>query len=108
MITPISREEVKQALDSGARVTVLEALGESYYAKGHLPGAKRIDHARVREEAAKVAPDKGRPVVVYCASATCQNSHIAARALEQLGYEDVRVYAGGKADWTGAGLPLES
>jgi rhodanese-related sulfurtransferase len=46
-------------------------------------------------------------IVVYCASATCQNSHIAARVLGQLGYANVRVYAGGKEDWSEAGLALE-
>ena len=41
------------------------------------------------------------------ASATCQNSHIAARHLEQMGYTSVSVYAGGKQDWSEAGLPIE-
>jgi len=36
---------------------------------------------------------------VYCASGTCQNSHIAANVLRQIGYDNVAVYAGGKADW---------
>ena len=52
-------------------------------------------------------PDWKQEIVVYCASATCRNSHIAAGTLERLGYENVAVYAGGKEDWTAAGLPLE-
>jgi rhodanese-related sulfurtransferase len=108
MTTVVTREEVKQAMDNGQNVTILEALGEAYYAKGHLPGAARIDHTRVGEQAANVAPDKARPVIVYCANDRCQNSHIAARVLEQLGYRDVRVYAAGKDDWTRAGLTLET
>jgi rhodanese-related sulfurtransferase len=54
-----------------------------------------------------VLPDRNAEIVVYCASATCQNSHIAARLLEQRGYTDVSVYAGGKQDWSEAGLALE-
>jgi rhodanese-related sulfurtransferase len=54
-----------------------------------------------------VLPDKHAPVVVYCASATCKNSHQAAEALIAIGYEDVHVYVEGKADWKAAGLPLE-
>ena len=46
-----------------------------------------------------VAPDKAAEIVVYCASRTCQNSHIAANVLRQLGYANVAVYAGGKEDW---------
>ena len=53
-------------------------------------------------------PDKAAEVVVYCASATCQNSHIAARILEQAGYASVAVYAGGKQDWSEAGGALET
>jgi len=47
------------------------------------------------------------PIVVYCANAACQNSHLAAVRLKQLGYTAVRVYAEGKKDWIGAGLPVE-
>jgi len=45
--------------------------------------------------------------VVYCASATCQNSHIAARVLDQMGYANVAVFDGGKQAWVEAGLKLE-
>jgi len=62
---------------------------------------------QVRELAPALLPDLHAPVVVYCASDTCQNSHIAARVLEQIGYTDVAVYAGGKKDWSEAGLPVE-
>jgi rhodanese-related sulfurtransferase len=44
---------------------------------------------------------------VYCANLECANSDLAAERLLALGYHDVRVYAGGKADWVAAGLPLE-
>jgi rhodanese-related sulfurtransferase len=61
----------------------------------------------VRALAPGLLPDKAAEIVVYCASATCQNSHIAAKVLAQLGYANVAVYAGGKQDWQEAGLPLE-
>jgi rhodanese-related sulfurtransferase len=51
--------------------------------------------------------DKEQAIVVYCASATCQNSHQAAADLEKRGYRNVAVYPGGKADWVEAGLRLE-
>jgi rhodanese-related sulfurtransferase len=46
-------------------------------------------------------------VVLYCASATCQNSHIAARKLASLGYTSLSVFGGGKAAWSEAGETLE-
>ncbi len=90
------------------RATLVEALPEKYYRDGHLPGARHLPHDRARELAPAVLPDKAAEIVVYCASATCQNSHIAARVLEQMGYANVAVYAGGKQDWQEAGLALEA
>ena len=46
-------------------------------------------------------------VVTYCTGPTCANSHIAARKLEELGYTNVRVYAGGKQAWRDAGFAFE-
>lgn len=54
-----------------------------------------------------LAPDRGAEIVVYCASASCKNSGIAAERLEALGYDRVRTYHEGKDDWIAAGLPTE-
>jgi rhodanese-related sulfurtransferase len=103
----ISREELQAKIDRKEGVILLEALPESYYRKGHLPGAHHLPHDRVRELASQVVPDKHAAIVTYCASATCQNSHIAAETLRAMGYANVTVYVGGKQDWTDAGLPLQ-
>lgn len=100
----IDRSTLQQRLD---RVTLVEALPEKYYREAHLPGARHLPHDRVRELAPGLLPDKAAEIVVYCASATCRNSHIAAQVLAQMGYANVAVYAGGKQDWQEAGLPLE-
>jgi len=100
----IDRNTLLQRL---GHATLAEALPEKYWRDWHLPGAKHLPHDQVRQRAPEVLPDRQAEIVVYCASATCQNSHIAARTLEQLGYTNVSVYAGGKQDWQGAGLPVE-
>jgi rhodanese-related sulfurtransferase len=103
----VDRIELQRRLAGTARPTLIEALPEKYYRDWHLPGALHLPHTEVRERAAAILPDKTADIVVYCASATCQNSHIAAKVLEQLGYTRVAVYAGGKQDWSEAGLPVE-
>jgi rhodanese-related sulfurtransferase len=103
----IDTETLRLALASGRPPVLAEALPENYWSDWRLPGARHLPHDRVRELAAAVLPEKSAPVVVYCASKTCQNSHIAARLLEQLGYADVSVYPGGKEEWSQAGLPVE-
>jgi rhodanese-related sulfurtransferase len=103
----IDRETLKDKLQSTAAPTLVEALPEKYWRDWHLPGAKHLPHDQARQLAPAVLPDLNAEIVVYCASATCQNSHIAARVLEQTGYRNVAVYAGGKQDWQEAGLPVE-
>jgi rhodanese-related sulfurtransferase len=106
MTRVIDRKELQTKLSKNPPPILLEALPAKYYLDGHLAGALHFPHDRTRELAPVSIADKTRTVVVYCASDTCQNSHIAASTLEALGYADVSVYAGGKKDWSEAGLPL--
>lgn len=101
----ISTQALKAKLDGGERFVLAEALPEQYFRDGHLPGAVQVSHHVTPEVAAKLG-GKDADIVVYCASSTCQNSHVAAQALERLGYSKVSVFAGGKQDWSDAGLPL--
>lgn len=100
----ITRDQLQAQLSN---LIVLEALPESYYQQGHIPGARVFPMDRARELAATVSARRDAPIVVYCASDTCKNSHEVAKLLGDVGYTDVRVYVGGKADWASAGLPLE-
>jgi rhodanese-related sulfurtransferase len=95
----VTRNELQSRRDANPALVLLEALPAKYYDDWHLPGALHFPHDRARELAPVVAPDKAAEIVVYCASRTCQNSHIAANVLRQLGYANVAVYAGGKEDW---------
>ena len=104
----ITREALAARIQAGNAPALLEALPERYYVQKHLPGALLFPHDQVAELAPRLLPDTATSIVVYCASRTCQNSHIAAQRLVQLGYTDVAVYAGGKQDWEEAGLPFET
>jgi rhodanese-related sulfurtransferase len=108
MSKTIARDELARRIQSGNPPVLLEALPERYYTQKHLPGALLFPHDQVNQLAPALVPDRGTEIVVYCASRTCQNSHIAAQRLTQLGYTDVTVYAGGKQEWEEGGLPLES
>lgn len=102
----ISRSELQTNLASGNPPVLLEALPAKYFLEGHLPGARHMPHDEVKALAPTLVPNKASEVVVYCASQTCRNSHIAAQSLRIMGYEHVRVYEGGKKDWVEAGLRL--
>jgi len=104
--SPITRETLHGRLAADDRPVVVEALGPAYYADAHLPGAVNIPPGRVDELAPRLLPDLDADIVVY-GSGGGTSSDLVARRLEQLGYEAVRVYPGGKEDWAEHGLPLE-
>ena len=106
MTPEISRDELHRELVGGAAPMLVEALGAAFFDDAHLPGAINIPPDQVDRLAPSLLPDVDAAIVVYC-SGTCQNSEIAARRLEELGYRSVRVYLGGKEDWVEHGLPVE-
>src|SRR4051812_34654552 len=95
----ITRSELQAKLAAQAPMVLLEALPAGYFQQGHLPSARNLPHDQVRRLAPDLLPRKDAEIVVYCASDTCQNSHIAAGVLATLGYENVRVFPGGKKEW---------
>jgi rhodanese-related sulfurtransferase len=102
----ITRADLQAKL-AATSLVLLEALPPGYFQKGHLPGARNLPHDQVRALAPALLPSKDAEIVVYCASDTCQNSHLAAGVLASMGYQNVSVYPGGKKEWEEAGLPLE-
>jgi rhodanese-related sulfurtransferase len=107
MLKTVDREELRVRLAAANPPVLAEALPEKYWRDWHLPGARHLPHDEVDRIASRLLPDKTAEIVVYCASSSCQNSHVAAHRLAQLGYENVAVYPGGKQDWSDAGLPVE-
>lgn len=104
----ITLPSILAALAEGQPPTFVEALPRHYYEQGHLPRALNINIGEVKDKAPAALPDKEAPIVVYCASATCTNSDQVALQLTALGYTDVAVFKGGKAEWQGQGRALEA
>jgi rhodanese-related sulfurtransferase len=89
-------------------VILIEAMPQSSYRVFHLPGAINIPLDQDFEKAVqRIVPDTDYPVVVYCLDDDCESSYEACERLEELGYEVVYDYRGGKVDWNEAGLPVE-
>jgi rhodanese-related sulfurtransferase len=63
MSTSIGRAEVERLVSAGAQL--VEALPETEYEEGHLPGAVNLPLKKLDADTASVL-DRGRPVVVYC------------------------------------------
>ena len=106
-LAEIDRDELRARMERGDELVLVDALGPISYGAAHLPGAINIPPDRVDAVAARRIPNPDSLVVVYCAGPDCVSSVEVAERLLELGYRNVLHYAGGKRDWTDAGLPLE-
>jgi rhodanese-related sulfurtransferase len=106
-LVEIGREELLRKIEGGDAFVLVDALPAIAYAGAHLPGAISIPPERLDTLAERRIPDLDTEVVVYCANPGCESSVEVATRLVELGYRNVRHYAGGKQDWRDAGLPLE-
>ncbi|HJU47586.1 MAG TPA: rhodanese-like domain-containing protein [Gaiellaceae bacterium] len=106
-LAEITRESLWRRLQLDEELVLVDALSPMSYARSHLPGAISIPPQWGEEWVRRRIPDRDTEIVVYCANSTCDSSVIVARQLADLGYRNIKHYAGGKEDWTEAGLPLE-
>ena len=106
-LAELDRETLRRRLELGDDLVLVDALGPVSYAAAHLPGAVNIPPERVDALAGRRIPTLDTEIVVYCANPKCKSSIEVAERLVELGYRNVRHYAGGKDGWRAAGLPLE-
>jgi rhodanese-related sulfurtransferase len=103
----ITCETLWEKIQRGDDFVLVDALGPISYAGAHLPGAINIPPKSCDDLAGRRIPDLETEVVVYCAGPDCESSVEIAQRLLELGYRNVRHFAGGKQAWRDAGLPLE-
>ena len=92
----ITAEEAKQIMDSEESYIILDVRTQEEYDQGHIPGAIVISHEEIAEKAENVLTDKDQLILVYCRSG--RRSKIAAEALVELGYTNIKEF-GGIIDW---------
>ena len=84
--------------------TVIVDVRESdEWRQGHIPKAVAIPRGFLELRIEEKVPDHKTPVILQCASGT--RSLLAARALRELGYENVYNMTGGFSAWKDRGLP---
>ena len=92
----ILAEEAKQIMDTEEGYIILDVRTQEEYDEGHIPGAIVISHEEITEKAEEVLTDKDQLILVYCRSG--RRSKIAAEALVELGYTNIKEF-GGIIDW---------
>jgi rhodanese-related sulfurtransferase len=95
-------------IERGDDFVLIDALAPMVYAHSHLPGAINMPPNAVESiRCSKRMPSLETKIVVYCSNPNCEDSVETAQKLRELGYVNVRHYAGGKDEWKKLGLPLE-
>jgi len=86
------------------------------FAAGHIPGALNLPLERFQHQGKTGAGPDGsgmldfpgaQTLVIYCEGGDCQTSISLAKIIHDRGYQDIRIFTGGWAEWRAAGLPEE-
>src|SRR5437667_4310942 len=96
--------EVQKRLKSGDPVVVIDVRDPDEYRDGHLDEATNISRGFLEFRVVTAVSDPKTPVVLYCQ--TGLRSVPAAKALKDLGYENVINLQGGYQKWVQSGLPV--
>ncbi|MCB0112009.1 MAG: ThiF family adenylyltransferase, partial [Caldilineaceae bacterium] len=100
-ITEISAQELKQRMEAGEDMTVVDIREREEFVQGYIPDAIFIPRGHLELQIEQHQQDREKPVVVYCAGGV--RSALAARNLKEMGYENVISLVGGFNGWKNAG-----
>ena len=96
--------ELKKRLEGGEQVVVIDVRDPDEYRDGSIEGAANISRGFLEFRVGSVAADPSTPIVLYCQ--TGLRSMLAAKALHDLGYQNVINLQGGFQRWAQSGLPV--
>jgi rhodanese-related sulfurtransferase len=99
-----SVDEVKQRLDRGEKLMLVDVREESEFAKDHLPGAIHLGKGVIERDIEARVPDLNTPLVLYCGGGF--RSALAADNLQKMGYSNVISMDGGVRGWREKNYPM--
>jgi rhodanese-related sulfurtransferase len=95
---------VKQKLDDGEKIMLVDVREESEFAKDHLPGAIHLGKGVIERDIEARVPDLNTPLVLYCGGGF--RSALAADNLQKMGYTNVISMDGGVRGWREKNYPM--
>ncbi|MEA2151499.1 MAG: sulfur-carrier protein adenylyltransferase/sulfurtransferase [Solirubrobacteraceae bacterium] len=87
------------------KLAVIDVRENEEVARGIIPGATHISRGYLESRIDGTVPDRSDHVVLYCASGN--RSALAAKTLQDLGYENVESMTGGYTLWKDRGYDVE-
>ena len=92
----INGNEAHALMQSESDYKIIDARTEEEFAQGHIKNAILIPEYEIAQKAPSLLPNKDQLILVYCRSG--RRSKIAAQALVELGYTNVKEF-GGIINW---------
>ena len=92
----ISGADAYALMQSESNYIIIDARTQEEFDQGHIENAILIPEYEIDQKAPNLLPDKEQLILVYCRSG--RRSKIAAEALVNLGYTNVKEF-GGIIDW---------
>lgn len=103
-VPQIDSENVKQALDAGDKVILLDVRTPGEYANGKIKTSINIPLQDIKSKAHELLPDTSAKIYTYCLSGG--RSVVAVDQLLKLGYTNVFDMKSGLLSWRAKGYPL--
>ncbi|HKN09419.1 MAG TPA: molybdopterin-synthase adenylyltransferase MoeB [Pseudomonadota bacterium] len=101
-IKQIDVEEARRMMERRGTV-VIDVRESDEWRQGHLSNAVGIPRGFLELRIEEKVPDRKTPIIVHCAAGA--RALLAARALRELGYENLYNMTGGFNAWKDKGLP---
>ena len=102
-IPEVTAQQVNELLKNNGKSPVLLDVRESdEWRQGHLEGALPLPRGFLEIKVESAVPNKETPIIAYCAGGV--RSLLAAKAMKEMGYQNVSSMAGGYAAWKNGGF----
>ncbi len=105
-IAEVEPRDAAEELLSPTRPVLIDVRELDEYEQGAIPGALHIPRGSLESRIENAVPDRSAPVILSCQSGA--RSAFGAKALQELGYTDVRSLRGGFSAWKQGGYRWEA
>jgi rhodanese-related sulfurtransferase len=95
--------DVKQRMDAGEKLMLVDVREDSEWAQGHVPGAVHLGRGIIERDIEARVPQTDAKLVLYCGGGF--RSALVADNLQKMGYSNVESMDGGWKGWVQAGFP---
>ena len=100
-VKELSVDEVQKLAAKNGKYLVLDVREKEEYREGHLAGSVSIPRGFLEMRVESAIPEKSTPIIAYCAGGV--RSLLAAKAMKEMGYQEVISMSGGYSAWKAAG-----